>query len=364
MMKNFFKLLIIVSLAWSVNLFSASNIDSVKVLGNVSNLGPQSRAWLSAPYTDIVLYPLYTREEGNETFAKKARVKAVYDGENISFLLEWSKHSKNKIDDNSSLKLNGFSVKFPLVFNDLAKLPYIDMGDAEHGLKGYSYKLYQQSLDTNVSDENLSQNILTTQEKEVFIAKGVNAVKTINSDKAYMELLTENGKFKGTLSKKLHDADLDLSKGVFPLSFVVNEKKLKYSSPWIMVALEDKNKESNVQAFNENVEGDVPNGEKLALENCAGCHRYNTIKTAPVSMSPNLSNVGGYSTSEYLRESIIDPSAVIVSGYKNNTYSNFDWFVLDLNGKKTSIMPTFNWLDEKSINDLVAFMKTLKDNSK
>lgn len=363
MMKNFFKLLIIVSLAWCVNLFSASSIDSVKVLGNVSSLGPESRAWISAPSTNIVLYPLKTNEEGNETFAKKGRVKAVYDGENISFLLEWSEDSKNKMDDNSSLKINGFSVQFPLSFNDLSKLPYIDRGDAKHGLKGYSYKLVQQSFDTNISDENLSQNIITTQEKEVFIAKGINAVKTIQSDTAYMELVNTNGKYKGTLSKKLNEEDLDLGKGVFPLSFVIeNEKKLKYTSPWILVILVDKNKESNMPAFNEDVEGDVLNGEKLALENCAGCHRYNTIKTAPVSMSPNLSNVGGYSTSEYLLESIIDPSAVIINGNKNNTYSNFDWFVLDFDGKKISIMPTYNWLDEKSIKDLVAFMQTLKDN--
>lgn len=361
MMKNFFKLLIIYSLTWCVTLFSASRIDSVKVLGNVSNLGPQSRAWLSAPYADIVLYPLKLSEKNTETFAKKARVKAVYDGENISFLLEWSDHFKNNVDDNTSLEINGFSVQFPLAFDNLAKLPYIDMGDENHELKGYSYKMLQLRIDDNASDENVSQNILTIQGKEVFIAKGVSTVNTIHSDSAYMELVNKNGKFKGTLSKNLKDDDLDLSKEVFPVSFVIiNDKKLKYISPWLLTMLVDKNKESNFQAFNENVEGDELNGERLVLENCAGCHRYNTIKKAPAFMAPELSNVGGYATSEYLLESLIEPSVVIMGSDNNNTYSSFDWYTLGRNGEKISIMPTFNWLDEKSIKDLTAFMKTLK----
>jgi complex iron-sulfur molybdoenzyme family reductase subunit gamma len=76
-------------------------------------------------------------------------------------------------------------------------------------------------------------------------------------------------------------------------------------------------------------------------------------------MAPELTNIGGYSTVAYLRESILKPSAVVVPGFNRNAHPNFPWYNLE-NGKRVSAMPDFSWMDEKSVNDMVAYFMTLK----
>ena len=56
----------------------------------------------------------------------------------------------------------------------------------------------------------------------------------------------------------------------------------------------------------------------------------------------------------------MEPSAVVVAGYNVNAHKNFSWYTSDDKGVRTSTMPPFAHLDEQSVNDLVAFMKTLK----
>ena len=56
----------------------------------------------------------------------------------------------------------------------------------------------------------------------------------------------------------------------------------------------------------------------------------------------------------------MEPSAVVVAGYNVNAHKNFSWYTSDDKGMRTSTMPPFAHLDEQSVNDLVAFMKTLK----
>lgn len=77
-------------------------------------------------------------------------------------------------------------------------------------------------------------------------------------------------------------------------------------------------------------------------------------------MAPNLSNIGGYSTTPYLIESIIHPNAVVVSGYNRNAHANFAWYYEDGQGGRTSAMPSFEYLTQEEINDITAYLKTLK----
>ncbi len=99
--------------------------------------------------------------------------------------------------------------------------------------------------------------------------------------------------------------------------------------------------------------------------NCASCHNYaQTNEAASVYMAPNLSNIGGYSTTPYLIESIVDPSAVVVPGYNTNSHPNFAWYYPDGNGGRTSAMPAFDYLTQEEITDLTAYLKTLKVEAK
>ena len=77
-------------------------------------------------------------------------------------------------------------------------------------------------------------------------------------------------------------------------------------------------------------------------------------------MAPDLSNIGGQATAAYIKESILDPNAVVVPGYNRNAHPNFSWYTVDKNGHRTSTMPPFSFLDQKTIEDIVAYLQTQK----
>ncbi len=82
---------------------------------------------------------------------------------------------------------------------------------------------------------------------------------------------------------------------------------------------------------------DIANGEsKFSSLGCNSCHSTGTDKV----VGPGLAGVGSRGD-DYIRESIIDPAAVIVDGFAD-------------------IMPkTFATLKESDIADLVAYLKSL-----
>jgi cytochrome c2 len=104
--------------------------------------------------------------------------------------------------------------------------------------------------------------------------------------------------------------------------------------------------------------GDVANGERLFKEpiigsaSAPGCITCHSLEPGVVIVGPSQSDVGrraetavpGMSAEEYLRQSIVEPNAHIAEGYVEGLmYQNF--------GVE---------LTNTQINDLVAFMLTLK----
>ena len=67
-------------------------------------------------------------------------------------------------------------------------------------------------------------------------------------------------------------------------------------------------------------ESDRGNGGSLApglsvflSSGCAACHTIDSVSQAAVAVGPNLSNIGGRADAAYIRESILDPNAVIAA---------------------------------------------------
>ena len=82
---------------------------------------------------------------------------------------------------------------------------------------------------------------------------------------------------------------------------------------------------------------DIANGEsKFASLGCSGCHSTGTDKR----VGPGLAGISARGD-DFIRESIVDPSAAIADGFQD-------------------IMPkTFAGLNESDLADLVAYLKTL-----
>jgi len=384
-MKTVIKIFILFGLVL-VAASAQDQINAMKVLGNVSKIGPLSRAWLSAKYTDVILYPHTIIKKINHESsipdknvkAKKARIKALYDGENLSLLIEWKDDTQN-IQENccSKTHADGFALQFPVVYDDVAKLPYINMGSKNRSVIVHLRNATEKNSD--VFFESLQeyfdtyykpvQDSAKTDYGRVFNSEGYRFVKEIKDDSALvvMYMIYKDGTWKGTLSRPLKAEYLDLTNGTFPVSIVTwdgnlsNPERIEHISSWIGVKLSgESGSDELLDTLKIQAEGDIDNGKTLAMENCAACHNFANSVTAPVSMAPNLSNIGGYATAQYLMESIIDPSAVVTPGYNPNTQSNFPWYNLDEAGNHISTMPSYDWMDEKSIEDLVAYFKTLK----
>jgi mono/diheme cytochrome c family protein len=93
--------------------------------------------------------------------------------------------------------------------------------------------------------------------------------------------------------------------------------------------------------------GSLPKGRPLLGKDifynqmrCIACHQVNGVGGV---QGPDLTEVGAINTSEYLRESVVDPGKVLVKGYKDAMPNHF--------GKH---------LTEKQLDSLVAFLQTLR----
>ena len=385
------KMILLCASLLGFNSAMAQNLSVVHVKEDLSKVSLSSPLWQKAKAERVEVYPQTTIEMNDEelikaneaNLAKVLQVKTLSDGKSIAFLLQWKDTTKSlQTSDSTTAYGDGFAVQFSTV-ND--KLPYIGMGSEGRAVivhlqkaTGAVYEpnnrgdVYHQ---VNSSNQNAFAKELASYKNEVakqgngdyqrsFISEGFRSMTQIrdNSEPAVMEMKYDKGVWSALLVRPLKSEHLSLQ-GSFPVAFALwdGEKKnrdgSKLLSPWIGVTLDSNAKEL---ALLDEIKGDVSNGEKLMMENCSACHQYKAVKNAPKYMAPNLSNIGGYSNASYLKESIMEPSAVVVAGYNVNAHKNFSWYTSDDKGVRTSMMPPFAHLDEKSVNDLVAFMKTLK----
>ncbi len=133
--------------------------------------------------------------------------------------------------------------------------------------------------------------------------------------------------------------------------------------------------------------GDSARGRDLyAARGCAGCHRIGNVGSI---FGPELTRIGAARSPEYLRESILNPSADISPDYEGvavitpegkrleGIRINEDTFTVQLRlpdqqfamfdkaelrsteALTVSLMPAFRQVSEKDLNDLVAYLQTL-----
>ena len=381
------------SLTLSLALLGASSVmaQSLEVLHvkeDISKVGFNSALWQKAKAGTVEAYPQTTIEmndaklmhENANNKAKKVRVKTIQNGEYVAFLVQWKDATKSIQEGYASdVYGDGFAIQLPTT---LDKLPYIGMGSDGRAvivhLQKATGKTYEPNNNQDVyhqlnsSNQNAFAGDLATYKanvgaqgngdyQKVFIAEGFRSTTQIRdtSEASRMEMRYENGTWNGLLVRKLKSEHLDLSKGSFPVAFAFwdgskkNRDGSKLLTSWVGVGAQ------KLISLDELSGGDIKNGETIMLENCAACHQYKAVKNAPNYMAPELSNIGGYSNASYLLESIVAPSAVVVPGYNTTAHPNFPWYSVD-KGVRSSTMPPFSHLDEKSLKDLVAYLKTLK----
>lgn len=377
-----------------------SAINALKVKDSLDKVNTTSSVWKGAKFSDITLYPQTTIEfndkKANElntaNKAVKAKVAAVYNDKKIAFLIQWADGTKNiQQSDKTDSYADGFAVQFASNYANPAELPYIGMGSegrpAVIHLQKESTKFFEPNgkgdvaLQVNPEQTNYFEKELKTFKTNVdkvsstdyeksYVGEGFRSMTEIKdgTNKSQSTMTYTKSGWAGTLSRPLKDEYVNLNAAAIPVAFAVwdGEKMgrngLKYLTGWNAVVLK-KGDNALVNALHGKIAGDAVKGKDTAMANgCTGCHQME-VTDAPNLMGPSLTNIGGYSSADYLRESLVNPSAVVVPGYNRNAHSNYAWYNIE-DGKRVSTMPDHSWMEKADIDDIVAYLTTLKSEVK
>ncbi len=396
-MKKLLTTILSLGVAASAALAGDLSLTATKVSDSLGNINADSALWSKAKFATVALYPQTAIEfndkeaiaANKDTKGKKAQVAAVHNGKEIAILVKWADGTKNvqgiKCTDTYS---DGFALQFAGATKKAQPLPYIGMGSDGRPvvvhLQKATEKVYEPNGNKDVSTQiNRQQtgvfgtelaeydakvaSLANTDFERVFVGEGFRSLTEVKdkSVKSNASMKYDNKAWSGTLSRSLKDDYMNAA-GTVPVAIAVwdgtkhGRNGLKLLSSWVAINLEgEKTNPAVVAEATEASKGDAVKGKAAADANgCAGCHQMD--KSMPAgTMAPSLINVGGYSTAAYLRESILKPSAVVVPGYNRNAHSNTPWYNLE-KGKRISTMTDYSFLDKATIDDIVAYLKTLK----
>ena len=374
-----------------------SAVVATKTGDSLTDVSPESDIWEDATFSNVVLYPQTaisfndkkSIELNKNNGAKTAKVAALFNDKEIAVAIMW-KDATNDVfqGDTTDTYADGVAMQFAKTTNP-AKLPYIGMGSEGREVAIYLQKAQYNTFEPNGNgnvDLQVSRNQTnhfdqydrkdlsefdakvakagSDDYERVFVSAGFRSMTEVRGteSKSNMKISRTDDGWMATLVRPLKDGLADLSKS-FPVAFATwdgsknNRNGLKLLSGWNAVTLGTSN-DALVKSINENVKGDLKNGAEQAAMNCGACHKF-PGSFAPDYMAPDLSNIGGYATAAYIKESIIAPNAVIVPGYNRNAHKNTPWYTMT-GKKRMSTMPGFDYLDEKSLNDMVAYFQSLK----
>lgn len=263
---------------------------------------------------------------------------------------------------------DGISVQFPLSYGKGKTLPYIGMGNEKNPVYVYIKK--------NVENRDYVKS---------YISEGFGSMTEIKDNSFEFSLKYDGDKKEYTAVFRKQIKPTDLKSGIIPVSFAVwdgdskNRDGVKNISSWKFLKLSDSVDKAYLSylSWGYNQIGSPERGKELMIQNgCTGCHNFADQNNAPEGLAPNLSRIGGYNNPVYLKESIINPSLVVIRNLninrhydksqapdKNGAYPNnemYTWYTKDAKGNKTSKMPPYNFLAEQDINDIVEYLKTLR----
>jgi len=377
---------------------ASSVITAVKVDSNIDRVNYNSSVWKSAKFSTVTLYPQTTIKFNDKKANKlnennkaiEAQVAAIYNDSKIAFMVGWKDGTKNiQRGYKTDVYADGFAVQFASDYSNPKTLPYIGMGSDGRPvvihLQKEAFGLYEPNGNgdvvhqVNPNQTHLFNKDLQNFNKKVkklasndyersFVGEGFRSMTEIKdgSNKSYSRIGYAGKGWMGTVSRPLKDEYVNLNSAAIPVAIAIwdgdkmGRNGLKHLTSWTAVKLEGKEGgEDLISALSSDVQGDVAKGKEAVANNgCVGCHQIEPTDAVSL-MGPSLTNIGGFATADYIRESLVNPSAVVVPGYNRNAHSNYAWYNIE-GGKRVSAMTDYSWLEKADLDNIVAYLKTLK----
>lgn len=328
---------------------------TVKWSASEPALDPLHAVWLKQAPATVAVYPQVSVPPTAATVgAATIKVRAQYSAKTVALHLEWNDDKPAK-DRGVGAFADGAAVQWPVHYGPGAVLSYIGMGH-----DGAPVALWFWRGDGSV---------------ETLAAAGFGTLTAQVPDGVKARGIWKDGKWHVVFTRPLAAAGLPAAPGaaqageqrvtfapaklgLVPVAFATwngeaaERNGLKRLSAWQVLRFEKGKPDASYakQLGEVGVAGDAERGKRLMSEKgCVACHSFPGNPAQP-RIGPDLAYAGGIHSGAYLRESLTQPSNVIVPGK--------GYFVAQ-DGKKVSLMPPLAASDEE-LRDVVAFLRTLR----
>jgi complex iron-sulfur molybdoenzyme family reductase subunit gamma len=358
---------------------AAGTVQVARVPGPLAP-DPAAPFWSGAAPLRIGVSPQRTvslhDRKANEALAaagpRAVTVRAAEDGTRLAVLLEWSDPTEDRTrPDSTDGHGDAVALQLPLRFGPGLRLPYVGMGD--EGMK-VAIHLQRAGADGTAVREGVASGFGTLERADLGGARAV-----MSHDRA-------RGTWRAVLVRPLEAAGLDLRRGLVPFAVAVWDGARaerggnKALSGWKLLRMPGLPVDAAYAAElawgrRPGDLGDPVRGRALVQGMCIACHAVGALRVARPGLAPDLTGIGAIATPAYLRESIVDPGAVIVPGpnpaqHQDRTKApgrtgawppneGFAWSRRDPSGKSVSRMPAYAALPEQDLLAMVAYLATL-----
>ncbi|MBL8936278.1 MAG: c-type cytochrome [Archangium sp.] len=356
--------------------FTSEVVDAVAVkqapsgTEDVAWAAVKAKAFSLAPQRTIRLHDKQANAALSVPGIGEVQVKAAFAGAELTVLLEWSDSTLDAVrDDEVNTYADAAAVQVPLTFGKGVRLPAISMGDEEQPVR----IVLQRATKTGALVSTLEAAGFGSSTRQAPAAAARQGSMTYDA--------------KAQRWRAMFQLPVDAASALVPVAFALWEGGARLEragnkrlSSWRFVRVPGRTPDPEyVKAmswgFSPGELGDPLKGKLLAEAVCAACHHMPGRTIAAEGLAPNLIDVGAVATPGYLRESIINPNAVVLYGPNpnqhydksqprdaNGAYPNAEalrWFTRAADGKRLSKMPAFSGFSAEQIADLVAFLRSL-----
>ncbi len=331
-----------------------------------------AHAVIAAPQRTIRLNDRAANAALAEAAPRTLAVRAAFDGKDLAVAVDWSDSSEDRVrPDETDAFGDAAALEIPVRFGAGLRLPYVGMGDEE--MPVILYRVLASAGGT-IGSAGMASGF------------GSLARKDLGAVRAGMRYDTGRKTWRAVFVRPLFAGEHDVRHGLVPFALAVwngaqhERGGNKALTGWKFLRLPRYALDSAYvgEMSYGRAPGDLgdPARGKLLVESvCAACHAVGDRRIAPPGIAPDLTTIGAISTPGYLRDSLLEPSAVIVPNPNPHQHyvrsktpgasgafpSNdaFVWYRRDPGGRKISKMPAFGTLPKADLDAIVAYMMTL-----
>ncbi len=294
----------------------------------------------------------------------------VIGGGQLGLYVSWPDATQDRLSPDDTVSFgDAVAMQLPTRFGAGERLPHVAMGD-----------------DTSPVRLLMQRAVVGGAQSSRFVAAGFGSLTRTGAAQPSSSMRYDVGakRWSAVFLRPLVEEGHAIDAALVPVAFAVwdgagrQRGGAKSLSPWkflrrASLVADSKYVESLSWGFGTTP--DVAKGKALVGGICIACHRFADKRFAPEGLAPGLDTIGAIAAPSYLRDSIMDPSLVVVMHPNPNRHYNkgaptdpngafpnnpaFEWSTLDPAGKKLSKMPPFAAFPPDDIAAMVAYLRTL-----